>query len=285
MMDAMKTYCLILILPVLSACTEEKKPQPPPETKATSPSKPPAWPAENARLTPTAVRFPKDFGMHLVFIDAGHGAPGNSGNTSSLCIDEQDHNLRVANHLAGCLTDSGHFLVLASRKPGVQVKYRKRMKAARKFKADAFISIHSDARGAPEDWSPAPGRTCPRNLEHPGFAILWSDQGPDELIGKRLSLARAIASRMAAAGFLAYNGSDYENLYVQDQKVPGVFVDRHQPGQRILLLHGPSMPSVIIETHHAWDVREERRWQETETLDTFCQAVTGALVDLLTPAK
>jgi N-acetylmuramoyl-L-alanine amidase len=86
---------------------------------------------------------------------------------------------------------------------------------------------------------------------------------------------------MQAAGFLPYDGNDYIGLYEDDPKSPGVFVDRHQPGRRIFFLRKPSMPSVIIETHHALDPREERRWREEKTLQAFGASLAAALSDFL----
>ncbi len=281
----MKLLFGILIFTVATACTGEKKPQSSPEPKAETPPPLPAWPEQGSRLTLGQAAWPEGFGKRRVFIDPGHGSPGNSGNTSSLCIDEQDHNLRVSNFLASCLEKTGHFETLLSRKDRQLVKYRRRLKAAKSFRADVYLSIHSDARGAVGSWAPKPGLSCPHNLEEPGFSILWSDQGDEGLVDKRLALARAVASQMSATGFLAFNGVAYEELYTQDSQVPGVFVDRHQPRHRILVLHGASMPSVIIETHHAWDAREERRWQEEHTLSAFCQTVSAALAEVLSERK
>ena len=88
----------------------------------------------------------------------------------------------------------------------------------------------------------------------------------------------ALGSAMAQAGFPPYPGADYGSLYEAHPEQPGVFVDRHEPRKRIRMLRRPTMPSVIIETHHAWDRREEARWQEPATLEVFALAVTAALI-------
>jgi len=40
------------------------------------------------------------------------------------------------------------------------------------------------------------------------------------------------------------------------------------------------MPSIIIETHHAFDPEEVARWTEARTLDVFAATVASALVEL-----
>jgi N-acetylmuramoyl-L-alanine amidase len=72
------------------------------------------------------------------------------------------------------------------------------------------------------------------------------------------------------------------NLYDGDPEQPGVFVDRHEPGYRIMMLRRPRIPSVIIETHHALDFEEVERWKEPRTLEAFSAAVAQGLVDGLT---
>lgn len=62
--------------------------------------------------------------------------------------------------------------------------------------------------------------------------------------------------------------------------MPGVFVERHKPNKRIMMLRRPGVPSVIIETHHAWDTREAARWEEPRTRQVFATAVHAALVDV-----
>jgi N-acetylmuramoyl-L-alanine amidase len=86
---------------------------------------------------------------------------------------------------------------------------------------------------------------------------------------------------MEEAGFMPYRGAAYSGLYEPDAAQPGVFVDRHPPDQRIFVLRRPSMPSVLIETHHALDAREAARWTEPATLDAFAAAATAALADTL----
>ena len=107
------------------------------------------------------------------------------------------------------------------------------------------------------------------------MSVLWSDEGEAALVARRHALARAIATRAAQAGFPPYAGLDYVGLYDPDA-VPGVFVDRHEDRKRIMLLRRPTVPSVIVETHEAWDVAEATRWEQPDTLAAFT-SVLGQL--------
>ena len=239
------------------------------------------WPGPDAPLERASMAFPEGFGLRRIYLDAGHGAEGNKGNTSCYCVEEQDFTLVAARALADRLEDTGHFEVRLSREGDERTSYAGRIEDAELWGAEVFVSLHSDVRGKLEHWSPAPGETCPTSSTGPGFSVLWSDEGEPALVDRRHALARSVAHRMQAAGLPPYGGSAYEGLYEGDPTVPGAFVDRHAADQRIFVLRRTAMPAVLIETHHALDPREAERWTEPRTHDAFAAAVAAALVDVL----
>jgi N-acetylmuramoyl-L-alanine amidase len=244
----------------------------------TSALDPQRWPGPDAPLTRLPASFP-DGPPLRVLIDPGHGAPNNHGNTSSLCVEEQDAMQGLAAALAERLQATGHVEARLARLPGQAVEYSARLAEAARWDADAFVSLHSDVRGQVARWSPSPGQDCPVALDAPGFAVLYADEGPPELTARREALGRAVARRMIEAGFLAYGGAEYAGIYAPD--APGAFVDRHPPEQRIFVLRRAAMPSILVETHNALDPREAARWVLPETLDAFAAAVAAALADVV----
>jgi N-acetylmuramoyl-L-alanine amidase len=239
------------------------------------------WPGAEATLTLPAPTFGEGSGVVRLMIDPGHGAANNHGNTGSFCVEEQDAMLDVAVALADRLEATGHVSVRLTRDGARPVEYAARLAEAAAWGADAFVSLHSDVRGRVERWSPAPGKDCPFALDAPGFAVLYSDEGEQPLALRRLVIGQAVARRMGEAGFLAYDGAAYVGLYAPEGQVPGLFVDRHAPEQRIFVLRRAAMPSILIETHNALDPREADRWTDPKTLDAFAAAVAAALGDTL----
>ncbi|WP_257446459.1 N-acetylmuramoyl-L-alanine amidase family protein [Archangium lipolyticum] len=294
-MSKVPAWPLLLALGLSSAgCGEQARaasipPEPLPAPAAVSSpvtptvASPPSWPAADAPLTVARVAFPPAFGRKRIYLDAGHGAPGNEGNSSVTCEPEESFTLRVAQDLARRLEATGHFKVKLSRKPGQRPRYPHRLAEAERWRADLFVSLHSDARGEASWWMGAPEQWCLRNDAAPGYSVLYADDTSEPLLSQRLTLARALARRMGEAGFFPYGGEDYVGLYDSDPVQPGTFVSRHQPGQRIFVLRKPRMPSVIIETHHALDLQEVARWNEERTLEAFAAAVAQGLVDSLAP--
>ncbi len=275
---------------VLAATSEPRASAPPPVEPR--PDVAPVWPAPGAPLTPPALETlvvpaggsRKAERRIKVYVDAGHGAPGNTGARSAFCSSEADFTLDLAEDLSRRLRETGRFEVKQSRtrpkgnaKP-LQPRYQSRVKEAQAWGADVLISLHFDVRGSPVAWQPTgTGAWCWRNDETPGFSVLISDDAEEPLLGRRRALARAVAEGMSQTGFLAYDGWDYTGLYDADE-TPGVFIDRRPPGSRVYLLRRPKVPSIIIETHHALDIAEATRWREVRTREAFAQSVAAALV-------
>jgi len=240
-----------------------------------------AWPDSAAPLSAPATALPAGFGTRRVYVDAGHGAPGNTGNKGAYCRDEQDFTVSLAEDLGAALARTGHFEVELSRTPGRLVPYAERVREAEAWPADVVISLHSDVRGRSEPWQPTPTESCPRSHQAPGFSVLWSDHGDAPLVARRLELSRALALALERTGFLAYDGADYAPTYAPDVQQRGVFVDRHSTAERVFVLWRPNVPSIIVETHNALDDREARRWDEPETRAAFAASVVAALGETL----
>ena len=201
---------------------------------------------------------------HKVLIDPGHGAENNPGNTGATCLSEQDEMLRVANDLKERLEPE--YAVTLTREGEALVDYADRV--ANGGDAEVFLSLHSDARATAEGTQRSEG--CLQTLGHEGFTILVSDEPEDR--EARALLARSLSEAMVAEGFVAYDGRDYRSAY-EAEGTPGVFLDR----RGLRMLRRPTMPSVIIETHHAWDPAEVEAWQQEETLERFARAVDAGL--------
>jgi N-acetylmuramoyl-L-alanine amidase len=237
------------------------------------------WPAPEASLHAPIIRAARGMTKIRLFVDPGHGAEGNTGNLSCFCEKEQDFTLDLAKDMDTYLQQTGRFEVMLSRGVGEVVSYPDRVSASERWKAHVFLSLHSDVRGRHESWTLNDGRTCPRSESAPGFSVLFSDEGG--LATQRHILAQSLAKRMSQAGFLAYLGEQY-SMYEADPQVQGVFADRHPLDKRIFVLRQPSMPSILVETHNAWDPREVRRWDERHTRTVFFQVVEATLIDFMT---
>lgn len=233
-----------------------------------------SWPAAGAELRALAP-LPSRGRRLRIIIDAGHGAPGNVGNTSVRCELEQDFTRRVQDEVVARLARAPELEVRAGRPDAALVDYGARIVAFDGWPADAVVSLHSDARaGEGVEIHPVTGCWSVRGAA--GFSVLFSDEGPPGLKIARERLAREVAGAMTEAGFAPYTRGYSDALY--GTVADGVFVDRHAKGKRIRMLRGTHVPTVIVETHQAFDPDEAERWTEPATLDAFAAAVRRAVV-------
>jgi N-acetylmuramoyl-L-alanine amidase len=213
-----------------------------------------------------------------VVIDAGHGEPGNLGNTSVTCEREADFTRRTQDAVLARLAAAPGLSLRAGRPTAALRTYDDRIASFEAWGADAVLSLHSDTREG-DGWEIAPTTGCFAGLGAAGFAVLYSDEGASARVEPRRRLARAVARRLVEAGFPAYGGADYRGLYAPDPGAAGAFLDRHAPGRRIKMLRRPRVPVVIVETHQAVDPDEVARWNEPGTLDAFAAALDAAVRD------
>lgn len=233
------------------------------------------WPARTAPLAEVPFAVPDGFGVRRVYVDAGHGTADNTGARTAWCEREADVVLSLAEDLAARLEGTGAFDVRVSRDGEAGPSYAARLADATAWRAEALLSLHLDARGDAWSWTPASGETCWRNESIPGFSVLVADRGEAALVERRLDLARSLATHLGAAGFRAYDWG-YGAQYDTDPTI-GVYLDRRV----LFMLRRPTMPSVIVETHHGLDLEERARWQEERTRAAFATAVAAALVESL----
>ncbi len=229
-----------------------------------------------------------------LLLDAGHGAEDNRGNIGLFGQVEAEEMASLARALLALLQAQTPEVVVTLTRPDHRlVSYDRRLELC--AGQDLLLSLHSDSRWGVMSWDLPPlgvlaGEPEPlwENTGAQGFAILVSDEGPADLAAARLHWAQALARRMVEEGFQPYLGLDYGaladgGLYAADPSpvpVPGVFVDRHAPGQRIRLLRRPQIPSLIVETHEAHDRSEVLWWSEGSTQAAFARAILRSIDDI-----
>lgn len=236
----------------------------------------PVWPLAGTVLTAPPLEVPEGFGKPTIFVNAGHGAPRNSGSLSLFCTWEMDHNLRVQDELAAFLEASGLFTVVRGRTTAQRSSYSARLEDLAASQAVLMVELHADVREGGTLWEPSPGVECVRNLGKTGFSVLFNDSATGALLTGRTTLARTVSSGLREAGFRPYHGSDYFGAYEPD--LPGVWRDR----RGLMMLRRPRVPSIIIETHNHQNPDEVARWAEAETRQTFYATIAAALVQTLT---
>ena len=171
----------MLLLPLaLLACTgpletlpasDTTAPVAAPEPAPKEAPPPPVWPAAGAPLT--RLPAPAWDGPPLrVVVDAGHGAPGNLGNTGFRCEREADFTRRAQDAVLARLGSWAALSLRAGRPTEALVPYDDRIAAFHAWDADAVLSLHSDTR-AGDGWTLSEETGCYAGTGAPGFSVLY----------------------------------------------------------------------------------------------------------------
>jgi len=236
------------------------------------------WPEPGASLAPPPIVVPQALRGAVVAIDAGHGAPGNTGARSCFCRDEQDVVLPIAEQVARVL-ERGGLRVVRLRPPDTAPTYSQRLATLADSGAALMVSVHADVRLPAQPWQPTPDCQALVGRGQLGFSVLWSDEQA-ALTPSRRTLAHDLAARLRATGLPAYDGQDYVGKY--ERSAPGAFVDRHPPRRRVRFLRRPRVPSAIVEVGHLLDPRAARRLEEPAVQVALAHAIAGGVIDALT---
>lgn len=222
----------------------------------------------------------------IVVLDAGHGGkdPGASGSRG---VKEKDVVLRIARMLAAELNKYPNYRAVLTRNGDYYVPLRKRLRLARRDKADLFVAIHADAH---------------YNRNATGSSVYVLSQH-----GASSEAARWLANR---ENYLELGTVPLNQLVDSDPMLKSVMVDLAQTatidsslrlGRRVLdalddfsalhhteverapfvVLKSPDIPSILVETGFITNPSEEQRLQDPAYQRQIVRAMRRGIEDYL----
>ena len=220
----------------------------------------------------------------VIAIDAGHGGkdPGAVGKHGTL---EKDIVLSISKKLYALLRKEKNIRPVLIRKNDTYISLRGRIKKARKFKADLFISIHADAA---------------RNRKASGSSIYVLSQH-----GASSEAAKWLADKENAADLIGgVSLDDKDNILAQvildlslsatvetSIKASSVILSKlkkvskihsHNIGQAgFVVLKSPDIPSMLIETSFLSNPREEKKLKTAKFQKDIARAIRDGILDLI----
>ena len=220
----------------------------------------------------------------MIAIDAGHGGkdPGAIGKRGTM---EKDIVLSISKKLYALLRKEKNIRPVLIRKNDTYIALRSRIKKARKFKADLFISIHADAA---------------RNRKASGSSIYVLSQH-----GASSEAAKWLANKENAVDLIGgVSLDDKDNILAQvildlslsatietSIKASSVILSKlkkvskihsHNIGQAgFVVLKSPDIPSILIETSFLSNAREEKKLKTAKFQKDIAKAIRDGILDLI----
>ncbi|MDO9558988.1 MAG: N-acetylmuramoyl-L-alanine amidase [Syntrophales bacterium] len=220
----------------------------------------------------------------IVVIDPGHGGddPGAVGPRGT---QEKDVVLKIGKRLRDKLNKREGYRAFLTRNGDYYVPFSKRLKIAREYGADLFLSIHADA--------------APNRRAHGASVYCLSIRGASTEAARLLAMKENLADMMGGSP----NGESNEasdpivlNMYqtntINTSKIYGQtvmenigrvmplkFVSVQSAPFRVLKL--PEIPSLLVETGYISNKREEKLLRSRQHQKRIADAIAAAVVEML----
>jgi N-acetylmuramoyl-L-alanine amidase len=218
----------------------------------------------------------------IIVVDAGHGGE-DPGAIGKMGTREKDVVLKIAKRLHDNLNKRGGYRAFLTRSGDYYVPFKKRLKIARDYGADAFVSIHADA---------VRNRTI-----RGGSAYILSTGGATN------EAARLLARKENLADFIG--GWDNDDNHIDESDIitldmvmtnninrsrelaqlslrglSGInYLKFHQvQGAPFRVLKMPEIPSVLIETAYISNPTEEKLLRTPAFQEEIAGVIAGAVV-------
>ena len=195
----------------------------------------------------------------IIVLDAGHGGkdPGAIGYTG---IYEKNITLAMAKELKAILDKEGRYTVYLTRSTDIFIPLRDRVKIARKYKADLFMSIHADST---------------KNRNAKGLSVYTLSETASDKEAEALAERENKADVIAGLNLYEHSkevsdilinlaqretmnrSSEFAGFMVQEMRNSVKLLDNTHRFAGFAVLKAPDIPSVLLEMGYLSNRTEE----------------------------
>ena len=203
---------------------------------------------------------PKKSAQKVIVLDPGHGGkdPGAIGYSG---VYEKNITLAMGKELKKILERSGKYKVYLTRSTDIFIPLRDRVKIARKYKADLFLSIHADSA---------------KNRSAKGLSVYTLSETASDKEAEALAERENKADVVAGLNLVEHSkevsdilinlaqretmnrSSEFATFMVKEMKNSVKLVDNTHRFAGFAVLKAPDVPSVLLEMGYLSNSTEER---------------------------
>lgn len=225
----------------------------------------------------TASNRPRDV---IIAIDAGHGGedPGAKGPSGTY---EKNVVLKIAQYLAGIINKERGMKAVMIREGDYYMSLRKRIKKARRHKADLFISIHADAFHDSRVRGSSVYVLSRRGASSEAARWLAETENASDLVGgvsledKDDVLASVLLDLSQTASLEA--SIDIADRVLKGLRGVGKVHKRTVQSAGFAVLKSPDIPSILIETAFISNPSEEKKLLSKKHRRNMANAILAGL--------
>lgn len=223
----------------------------------------------------------------IIVIDPGHGGedPGAVGRGGT---QEKDVVLRVSRMLKDNLDKRGGYRAFLTRNGDYYVPFNKRLKIAREYGADLFLSIHADAARNRDAQGASVYCLSPSGASTEAARLLAMKENLADIIGGSPNGENSDASDPIVLNMFQTNTINTSRIYGGSMlsklsRVSPLKFDTVQ-GAPFLVLKLPQIPSLLVETGYISNKNEEKLLRSSRHQTRIANVLANAVEEML-PAE
>ena len=224
---------------------------------------------------------PKKSAQKVIVLDPGHGGkdPGAIGYSG---VYEKNITLAMGKELKKILERSGKYKVYLTRSTDIFIPLRDRVKIARKYKADLFLSIHADSA---------------KNRSAKGLSVYTLSETASDKEAEALAERENKADVVAGLNLVEHSkevsdilinlaqretmnrSSEFATFMVKEMRNSVKLVDNTHRFAGFAVLKAPDVPSVLLEMGYLSNSTEERLLKQQTYRRKLANATQKAIDD------
>lgn len=221
-----------------------------------------------------------DSSKKIIVLDPGHGGqdPGAIGCSG---VYEKNITLAMAKELKKILDKDGRYKVYLTRNRDVFIPLRERVRIARRYKADLFLSIHADSA---------------RNKNAKGLSVYTLSETASDKEAAALAERENKADVIAGMDFAEHSrevsdvlinlaqretmnrSSEFANIMVQKMRKSVKLLDNTHRFAGFAVLKAPDVPAVLLEMGYLSNRTEEKLLRQSSYRQKLAKS-TGIAID------
>jgi N-acetylmuramoyl-L-alanine amidase len=223
-------------------------------------------------------------GTKVVVIDPGHGGedPGAVGSQKTL---EKDIVLKIGEKLASLFGQPGEIKAFLTRKGDYFVPLQQRVKMAREYGADLFISLHTDGSFSSQARGTSVYCVSLSGATDQAAKILADKENMSNILGGALLRPASISKDPNLSQILLdmmQNNSMRESFRFAEYLLEGIkpINPLKYPSYRqanFIVLKAPDIPSVLLETAYISNKEDERLLNRADFQEKIARTINTAV--------
>jgi N-acetylmuramoyl-L-alanine amidase len=223
-------------------------------------------------------------GTKIVVVDPGHGGedPGAVGPRKTM---EKDVVLKIGEKLVYFLNQNNEAKAFLTRKGDYFIPLEERVKIAREYKADLFISLHSDGSFNPHARGSSVYCLSLSGATDEAAKILADKENMSDVLGGALLRPASISKDPHLNQILLdlmQNNSMKESfrfseLFLEDLKAVNRLKYSSYRQANFIVLRAPDIPSVLVETAFITNKEDERLLNRNDFQEKFAKALVTSI--------